>query len=175
MSYAMSFLYLGIIWAHHHAVYRLLKRTDQVFLTLNILFLMVIAVLPFPTAILGAYLGERGEKHRIATLVYTGTLFVVAALFNALWLWGKHERRLVDDDLDDHVIRATTRHYLIAPVAYALAFVVAWWEPVAGVIIVLVMALFYLLPSELLQSYDHVKTRARADAAPPLPPQTSHA
>jgi uncharacterized membrane protein len=97
VSYAMSFLYLGIIWAHHHAVYRLLKRTDQVFLTINILFLMVIAVLPFPTAILGEYLGERGERHRIATLVYTGTLFVTALLFNALWLWGKHERRLIDD------------------------------------------------------------------------------
>jgi uncharacterized membrane protein len=166
VSYAMSFLYLGIIWAHHHAVYRLLKRTDQVFLTINILFLMVIAVLPFPTAILGEYLGERGERHRIATLVYTGTLFVTALLFNALWLWGKHERRLIDDDLDERVIRATTRHYLVAPIAYALAFVVAWWAPVAAVIIVLAMALFYLLPSELLQSYEHREPRAHADIAP---------
>jgi uncharacterized membrane protein len=178
VSYAMSFLYIGIIWAHHHAVFKLVKRSDQVFLTLNILFLMVIAVLPFPTAVLGEYLGERGDRHRIATLLYTGTLFLAGALFNALWLWGKHEARLIDDELDAELIRATTRHYLVAPLAYALAFVVAWWSPVIAVLIVFVMAFFYLLPSELLQSYEvRSKPTVVVDLAPVEPtlvPEPSH-
>lgn len=40
LSYALSFLIIGIIWAQHHLGYRYIRRTDHVFILLNILFLM---------------------------------------------------------------------------------------------------------------------------------------
>lgn len=122
VSYLMSFAYLGIYWSHHHAVYKVYKRTDHVFIALNILFLMLITLLPSATA----------------------------CSFCVLWLYATHERRLVDDDLDLGRMRATTLHYLIAPVGYGLALVLALWSPVASVVLVLLVALFYALPSELL-------------------------
>jgi uncharacterized membrane protein len=50
LSYALNFLIIGIIWAQHHLGYRYIRRTDHVFILLNILFLMWVAVVPFPTA-----------------------------------------------------------------------------------------------------------------------------
>ncbi|MDQ2741004.1 MAG: TMEM175 family protein, partial [Chloroflexota bacterium] len=56
LSYALSFLIIGIIWAQHHAMFRSIRRTDHLFLLINVVFLMWIAVLPFPTALLAKYL-----------------------------------------------------------------------------------------------------------------------
>jgi uncharacterized membrane protein len=150
VSYLMSFAYLGIYWSHHHAVYKVYRRTDHVFIALNILFLMFITLLPSATALLGEYLGVRDERHQLAVKMYVGLNFITACSFSVLWLYATHERRLVDDDLDLGHMRATTLHYLIAPVSYGLALVLTLWSPVASVVLVLFVALFYALPSELL-------------------------
>jgi uncharacterized membrane protein len=161
VSYAMSFIYLGIYWSHHHRLYKLFKRTDHVFLKLNILFLLLVAAQPFPTALLGEYLNAHDERLRIATLVYTGVLCVTACAFLGMWVYAAHERRLVTHDLDHDLIRRTTRRYSIAPIAYGIAFCLALWEPVVSLIANLGIALFYLLPSELFP-FAH----ARASGSP---------
>lgn len=51
VGYVMSFVHLGIYWSHHVHVFRLFRRTDHVSLKLNVLFLMMIALIPFPTAL----------------------------------------------------------------------------------------------------------------------------
>jgi uncharacterized membrane protein len=101
LSYAMSFIYLGIYWSHHHNIYGFFERTDHIFLKLNLLFLMMIAFIPFPTALLGEYLHVSDEEQRIAVLGYTSTLFVTASLFISIWLYATYKHRLVRQDLDD--------------------------------------------------------------------------
>jgi uncharacterized membrane protein len=150
VSYVMSFIYLGIYWSHHHNIYAFFKRTDHIFLKLNLLFLMMIALIPFPTALLGSYLHVRDEKQRIAVLVYTVSLFVTAILFLSIWLYAAHKHRLVDQNLDNNIIRATTMQYLIGPISYGISFLVALWHPGASLIVVLLVTLFYLLPLEVI-------------------------
>lgn len=151
VGYVMSFVYLGIYWSHHVHVFRLFRRTDHVFLKLNVLFLMTIALIPFPTALLGVYWHAHDDRTRTALLVYASSLFVTASLFLALWLHATHNRRLVDPELDDDVIRATTERYLIGPIGYGASFLVAWWSPVAGALIILLIALFYILAVQLVR------------------------
>src|SRR5579875_3582714 len=55
LSYVESFLIIGIIWAQHHQMFRHIERVDHTFLLINIVFLMWIASLPFPTELLGNY------------------------------------------------------------------------------------------------------------------------
>jgi uncharacterized membrane protein len=162
VSYAMSFVYLGIYWSHHHRLYRFFRRTDHLFIKLNILFLLLVAALPFPTALLGEYLRVHDDRLRIATLVYTGMLCVTACAFVGLWIYAVHERRLVEHDLDRDFIVRTTRRYLIGPVAYAIAFLLALVDPVVSLVVSLIAAMFYLLPWELFRFADAVE---RADAS----------
>ncbi len=54
LGYAISFLVIGTIWANHHNRFRLISRSDHQFLFLNVLFLMCVAFIPFPTALLAA-------------------------------------------------------------------------------------------------------------------------
>ena len=65
LGYATSFLVIGTVWANHHNRFRLIPRSDHILLFLNILFLMCVAFIPFPTALLAEYIREEApEYHR---------------------------------------------------------------------------------------------------------------
>jgi uncharacterized membrane protein len=149
LSYVLSFTYLGTYWAHHHNVFRHYRRTDHIFLKLNLLFLMLIAVFPFPTGMLGAYLRAHDEREQIAAVVYNGLSLVTGAVFLGMWVYATGRCRLVDHDMDAALIRLTTLRYTIAPVGYALAFAVAFWSADASLVINLLVTLFYLLPLQV--------------------------
>jgi uncharacterized membrane protein len=152
LSYITSFVYIGIYWFHHHNVYRYFRRTDPIFVNLNVLLLMMIALLPFPTALLGEYLRAHDERQRVVTLIYTGSLCVTGCLFLAVWLYATHRRRLIDRELSADFIQATTGRYLVGPIGYGLSFLVAWWSPPAGLTITQLTTLFYLLPFQVRTS-----------------------
>jgi len=51
-AYAISFVTIGIMWVNHHAIFEQINRVNRTFLVINILFLLVIAFIPFPTRVL---------------------------------------------------------------------------------------------------------------------------
>ncbi|TML58662.1 MAG: DUF1211 domain-containing protein, partial [Actinobacteria bacterium] len=55
-SYAVSFVTIGIIWVNHHTLFRHIVRVDRVFLFINIGFLMTVAFLPYPTAVVARFI-----------------------------------------------------------------------------------------------------------------------
>ncbi|NJL56438.1 DUF1211 domain-containing protein [bacterium] len=69
LGYITSFLMIAIYWVAHHNVFHLLQRCDRICLWLNLLFLMCLAFIPFPTALLGEY-----PQTQVAISVYGGVL-----------------------------------------------------------------------------------------------------
>jgi uncharacterized membrane protein len=62
------------------------KAVDRRALVLNLLFLRVIALIPFPTALLAEYLRQPGWSGHLAALVFAGLMTAMAVLFCAVWL-----------------------------------------------------------------------------------------
>ena len=125
LGYAISFLVIGTVWANHHNRFRLISRSDHVLLFLNILFLMCVAFVPFPTALLAEYIRE--DEHRItAVAVYSGTLAVTAVFFTLLWLYAAGNYRLIDRSVDPSLLRAMTRRFVLGMLLYVLAFALAF-------------------------------------------------
>ena len=56
-AYALSFILVSIYWVTHQHIFHYIKRTDNVLIWLNVLFLMCVAFLPVPSGILGRYGG----------------------------------------------------------------------------------------------------------------------
>src|SRR4051794_31912412 len=54
ITYAFSFMMVGIFWTNHHHMFHLLKHTDEQLLWQNFLFLFLLSLIPFATAIVGA-------------------------------------------------------------------------------------------------------------------------
>ncbi len=110
-SYVLSFLVIGSFWSSHHRKFRYVTGYDRRLLLLNMLLLMVVAFLPFPTAVLG----ESGNA--TATIFYAGTIVVASLLSALLWRY----------PLTHGLVRASTpqhirRFELIRPLLTALVF-----------------------------------------------------
>jgi uncharacterized membrane protein len=151
LGYVLSFVYIGLYWTHHYHLFDHFKRTDHIFFKINILFLMMISFLPFPTGLLAEYLHGPDAMRQIAVLIYTGSLWVTASLFLAIWLYATHRRRLVDRNLDEAVIQRHNWRYGLAPIGYAGAFIVAFWHPYASLAITILVSLFYLIPFQTVR------------------------
>jgi hypothetical protein len=71
VGFGLSFVIIGIIWANHHEMFDFITRANRTLVLLNLLFLLCVGFLPFPTALLAEYLGREGE--RAAVNVYSGS------------------------------------------------------------------------------------------------------
>jgi uncharacterized membrane protein len=79
IAYAASFLTIGLMWVNHHAVFRQFARVDRPLLLLNILLLMLIAFVPFPTRVVADH-ARSAEDRQAAALLYGTTMTITAIL-----------------------------------------------------------------------------------------------
>jgi uncharacterized membrane protein len=147
LAYVTSFVTIGIIWMNHHHTISLIGRVDRTFLFINNLLLLTVAFLPFPTGLVGRFL--RGEGEQAAALAYAATLVVMAILHQVWWQYARRNRRLISDGTPDSALRAVDRAYWPGVPMYAAVFIVAFFSPLAAVVITFAIAAFYL-PSAAL-------------------------
>ena len=136
VSYLLSFLNIGTIWLNHHSIFSRLRAIDHGLVLLNLLLLLVVSTLPFPTTVLGDTLHAADfADQRTAALLYAGTFLLAATVFCALWLWAAGGRRLIQDEMSDRAIRLRTVRMVIAIPLFAIPCVVAIWHPIAAVVV----------------------------------------
>ena len=82
-AFLISFVTIFIMWINHHSIFKMVTRADHWVLVLNGVLLLVITVVPFPTALIGEYIGKPGQE--VATGVYCGWFGIVGFAFQALW------------------------------------------------------------------------------------------
>ncbi len=149
LAYATSFLTIGIIWINHHHCVEAIGRADRTLLFVNLLLLMTVAFLPFPTRLVAEYLQKPGESS--AVYAYDSTFVLMSIVYNAWWRYAATGRRLIAETTPDSVVRAISRAFNPGVPMYVVTLLVAFWSPLASVILTLVIAAFYL-PSAALFS-----------------------
>ncbi|TMD72706.1 MAG: DUF1211 domain-containing protein [Chloroflexi bacterium] len=146
-AYAVSFITIGIIWTNHHTVMHQLAHVDRFFLMVNVIFLMFIAFIPFPTRLLALNLQSEGAE--AAAVTYGIVLTCTAVLFNVLWRYAVHHRRLLRDDAEQKVVDGIGRSYVFGPLLYLAATLVALVSPIASACVYVAIGLFYVLESSI--------------------------
>ena len=73
-AYVLSFVTIGIYWANHNSFFKHFVRSDHFFLMINVFFLMAVAFVPFPTAVLGEYLDDDPERKTAVIFYIIGLL-----------------------------------------------------------------------------------------------------
>lgn len=112
-AFALSFVVIGQFWIAHHRLFRLMRRYDLALLWLNLLHLLGICFLPFPTELLGRYFGTPA-----AGFLYGGTLTVTSVVGASIWFYAR--ARHLTAPLEGDVERATTFRAIATPVAFAI-------------------------------------------------------
>ena len=142
-SYLLSFAVIGIMWVNHHRVLDHVARVDRVLLILNLHLLLWIAVLPFPTALVGKFI-RHGDDAKIAMAVYSGVMVMCSIAFQLLWRWITRDERLLHDHVDQPSARASSARFGIGLYVYLATIGLSFLSPVTALVVHFVMAGYYV-------------------------------
>jgi len=148
LAYATSFLTIGIMWVNHHACFERIGRADRTLLFLNVLFLMLVSFVPFPTRLVAEFLQE-GTNERAAAVAYGCTLTLTAIMFNSFWRYASSGRRLIAEYVPQERVDEITRSFAPGVFLYGSGTGLAFVSPVASIVVYLAVALFYVPSASL--------------------------
>jgi uncharacterized membrane protein len=144
LAYAVTFLFIGQVWANHHVMFDHIRAADRVVLLLNTLLLMVVAFLPFATSVLaGAF--RNGEGQRTAVVFYAIVFDVTALTFNAVWQYARRHG-LLSAALGFEGATAIGRRFQLALGWLTAGALLGAVLPVLGVAVVAAFNAYYWLP-----------------------------
>lgn len=126
LAFANSFLVIGLLWLLHHRMFRHIAREDERLRVLNLLLLLCVAFLPFPTKVVG----EHGIT-TVAAVFYAASIAGTGLVYAALWSHAAG-RRLVHSYVDLALIRRLRWRSLVIPVLYLSSILVALVSPPAA-------------------------------------------
>jgi uncharacterized membrane protein len=141
-AFLVSFLTIGIIWVNHHALIDRIAHADRTLLFLNLLLLMFVSLIPWPTGLVAEHLS--GDGAPAATAVYSGTFLGMAFAFSATWLYAWRGGHL--GELTPAQLAHLTRRNALGWIFYATALGLAFLAPAASLALNFAIALYYLLP-----------------------------
>ena len=144
LGYLVSFATIGAIWFAHTVITEYLDHADSVLIRLNLLLLLVVSFLPFPTKLLAEFADER-EPERVAATVYGINLVLALIMVSVIWRYAVREQ-LVRPDLADQDVQTLTKRLTPTLGLYAVMIVLGLFLPTVAVFGYLVLALFILIP-----------------------------
>lgn len=141
LGYITSFVLLGIYWTGHRNQFNFIKRADQNFHWLNILFFCAVCLVPFSTGLLSRYSGIW-----LTVAIYGLNLIAIGLMLFVLWTYATYRYHLVDPDLPQPVMRLARQRSLLAPAFYVVAVLVGLINPRFSLIIFALVPLLYIFP-----------------------------
>jgi uncharacterized membrane protein len=135
---------IGIIWVNHHDIFGRIVTVDRPLRFLNLLLLLTVAFLPFPTALLGEYIRD-GDNAHIAAAVYGANMTAIGLAFIAMWTYLVRVPSLLAPAVGVEGARRARRAAMIGPVVYALTIPLAFVSPVACLIVYAALALYFAI------------------------------
>ena len=150
-AYVVSFLSIGIMWMNHHTIMAHVARVDRPLLVLNLLLLMAVVAVPFPTALVAEHLTGPSKAAATATVTYGLVMIAISAGFAALWVYVATHPTAVGAALPPEALRDSIPGFTLGGAVYVGGtLIAALVSALAGLIIFGALAVYYLfehLPS----------------------------
>ncbi|MCL4474421.1 MAG: TMEM175 family protein [Actinobacteria bacterium] len=116
ISYGISFGVIALNWLKHLAFNNHVRRYSVGLIWLNFLYLMVIAFLPFPTAVYGTHFSDE-----VAQILYAGAVCTAGYLASLMWVWTLRTPSLLHKGIDLGEVRHSLYVSLIMPTGFAVS------------------------------------------------------
>src|SRR6266581_9272769 len=150
LAYVASFSTIGAVWLGHNAITEYLEHADAAFVRLNLLLLLFVSFLPFPTRLVADYI-RQDKAERVAVTFYGIVLLLSSTLLLVLWRYAVRAH-LVRPDTADEEIELLTERLTPRLGAYLVLIVSGLFVPVIAVIGYLGIALYYIIPFRRLSA-----------------------
>ena len=144
VAYIISFLTIGAAWLAHTGLTDRLAQVNPVFLRLNLLLLLPVAFLPFPTRLVAeAVNNNSGEK--VFVTMYGLTLLVIRVLGSALDAYARREH-LYSPHEDGEELHSDRRKLLPVVIGYVIAILIGLAAPELAVALYFGIAVYAIVP-----------------------------
>src|SRR5262245_146667 len=110
IGFAVSFAVVGSMWIEHHRIFRYIGGWDDGLLWRNLLLLLLVAFMPFPTAVYS-------ENHQMgaALVLYAGSIGLAGLAKVWLWRYAAKNGRLLSASATRDVVRSVGRRSWAVP------------------------------------------------------------
>jgi uncharacterized membrane protein len=144
VAYLVSFLTIGAAWLVHTALTDRLAQADPLFLRLNLLLLLAVVFLPFPTRLIAEAVHHTSSESVFVTL-YGLTLLAIRLLGAALDAYARHEH-LYSPHQDHEESHSGAGKLLPVVIGYVAAILIGLVVPVAAVVVYFGIAVYAIVP-----------------------------
>ncbi len=122
VMFFIAFLVIGAYWMAHHGFVALLGQVDSRFIALHLLYLSLIAFLPFPAAVLGQF-----DGNGVAVSVFAVTMAATSGMETVLYLTAR-SRGLFEVQLPEAVFKWAIIGSLVPVVTFLLSVPIAFFD-----------------------------------------------
>jgi uncharacterized membrane protein len=145
LAYLAAFGSIGVLWMGHHTIFTLIRGVDAGLLWRNLVLLLTVSVVPFPTAVIAS-------AYRVGTIADQAAAVVSYAVVGMasgvawLLLFGYLARHpnLLDPAVDPRFFRLAEP--LLTLVGYGIAALIGWFlSPALALAIFLLFPILYVL------------------------------
>ncbi len=157
-AYVVSFLTIGIMWMNHHTILAHVARVDRPLLVINLLLLMGVVAISFPTVLVADNLTQTDGT--TAAMTYGLVMIAISLGFAGLWIYVATHARALGAAVPPEALRRSIPGFTGGLIAYVMATLIARFSAVAALIIFGLLAVYYL--------FDHLPSPAgeAPDVAP---------
>jgi uncharacterized membrane protein len=144
VAYGVSFLTILVMWMNHHSICQFVVRLDRPFIIINGLLLLFTTFVNYPTALVANFVNSTHVADgKFAAGFYSATFIVIAVLYNLLWHRAADGGRLIVGGVDQRTIDTISRQDLAGLVLYVAAFLLAFANAWASVLLNAALAIFF--------------------------------
>jgi TMEM175 potassium channel family protein len=148
LSFLLSFLTLLIAWVYYHRLLQGTLRAGTRLLFANGILLLVVSTVPFPTALLGAFLTTPAAS--VACAIYAGYIGVLNLTYNGLW-WEVERPQRLAQPAGWCPPTSMILSYLGFP-CYVVAAGLAFWHPALTLVICGALWVVWTIKAPLLNA-----------------------
>jgi uncharacterized membrane protein len=123
-TYVLSFFVVGLYWIANHRVARNVRQIDGILILLNLIWLLFVSVMPFPTALLGRY-----PLKVIPIAIYGVDLILANATGLLINVYLQRHPELCVTPITSKMIRSTLPVYGLTNGLYAVGIALSWILP----------------------------------------------
>lgn len=122
-AFAISFWVIASYWMGHHRMFLSIRRYDGRLILINLLLLMLIALVPFPTMLISEF------DNRTATIVYALVMVAIGLTMTLLILYASGPGKLLDAPVAGLWRQRGVRRSLAVTAIFAFSIGVAFFNP----------------------------------------------
>ncbi len=141
-TYGASFLTIGVIWVNHHTIFKGIREIDRTIQFINLVLLLMVVLVPYPTELLGRYLNS-GQNGSVAAAFYAVVMTAMSISFQVLVAWAVTHPHLLRPEVKARSLRSVIPRFGLGLLTYAVAIGLAFVSATLVVILFAATAIYY--------------------------------